>query len=145
MQTNRARNRLWSMRVSWLDLVGLDLVGFPLNHRGVQGPERARRETDYILHTLAARAGRWSQRVVGRDCFAQVCKSALLRQMAEVLLVALGVPVHHSPSVYLSLGSKWRKATPVHHSSSVYLSLASKWRRATPVRHSPSVYLSLAP
>ena len=57
MQTNRVRNRLWSMRVSWLDLVGLDLVGFPLNHRGVQGPERARRETDYILHTLAAQAG----------------------------------------------------------------------------------------
>ncbi len=57
MQTNRVRNRLWSMRVSWLDLVGLDLVGFPLNHRGVQGPERARRETDYILHTLTAQAG----------------------------------------------------------------------------------------
>ena len=45
------------MRVSWLDLVGLDLVGFPLNHGRVQGLERARRETDYILHTVAVQAG----------------------------------------------------------------------------------------
>ncbi len=52
------------MRVSWLDLVGLDLVGFTLNHRGVQGLERARRESDYILHTLAAQAREGGLRVL---------------------------------------------------------------------------------